>query len=102
MVTGSVTGLVNGGAGGFSVPAHRFPHFPLVDVSVGLEPRLLVVPPQVSQEPEHRGSETSECGPSASYGFQNPCEGIRNARLKREEAFSHAMIIVSSAMVLSS
>ena len=36
------------------------------------------------------------------YGFQNPCEGMRNARLKREEAFSHAMIIVSSAMVSSS
>ena len=35
-------------------------------------------------------------------GFQNPCEGMRNARLKRDEAFSHAMIIVSSAMVSSS
>jgi len=27
---------------------------------------------------------------------------MRNARLKREDAFSHAMIIVSSAMVSSS
>jgi hypothetical protein len=36
------------------------------------------------------------------HGFQNPCDGMRNARLKREEAFSHAMIIVSSAMVSSS
>src|SRR5207237_4051024 len=36
------------------------------------------------------------------YGFQNPCDGMRNARLKREDAFSHAMIIVSSAMVSSS
>ena len=35
-------------------------------------------------------------------GFQNPWDGIRNARLKREDAFSHAMIIVSSAMVSSS
>ena len=35
-------------------------------------------------------------------GFQNPCEGMRKARLKREDAFSHAMIIVSSAMVSSS
>ena len=34
--------------------------------------------------------------------FQNPWDGIRNARLKREDAFSHAMIIVSSAMVSSS
>ena len=36
------------------------------------------------------------------HRFQNPCDGIRNARLKREDAFSHAMIIVSSAMVSSS
>ena len=36
------------------------------------------------------------------HGFQNPCDGMRNARLKREDAFSHAMIIVSSAMVSSS
>jgi len=36
---------------------------------------------------------------SFPHGFQNPCEGMRNAPLKREEAFSHAMIIVSSAMV---
>ena len=34
--------------------------------------------------------------------FQNPCDGMRNARLKREDAFSHAMIIVISAMVSSS
>ncbi|HEV3193320.1 MAG TPA: SDR family oxidoreductase, partial [Polyangiaceae bacterium] len=36
------------------------------------------------------------------HRFQNPWDGIRNARLKREEAFSHAMIIVSSAIVSSS
>ena len=36
------------------------------------------------------------------YRFQKPCEGMRNARLKREGAFSHAMIIVSSAIVSSS
>src|SRR5713101_1274690 len=36
------------------------------------------------------------------HRFQNPCDGMRNARLKREDAFSHAMIIVSSAMVSSS
>jgi hypothetical protein len=35
------------------------------------------------------------------HRFQNPCDGMRNARLKREDAFSHAMIIVSSAMVSS-
>ena len=33
---------------------------------------------------------------------QNPCDGMRNARLNRADAFSHAMIIVSSAMVSSS
>jgi Pyridine nucleotide-disulphide oxidoreductase, dimerisation domain len=36
------------------------------------------------------------------HRFHNPCDGMRNARLKREDAFSHAMIIVSSAMVSSS
>jgi uncharacterized membrane protein YfcA len=36
------------------------------------------------------------------HRFQNPWDGIRNARLNREDAFSHAMIIVSSAMVSSS
>jgi hypothetical protein len=36
------------------------------------------------------------------HRFQNPCDGMRNARLKREDAFSHAMIIVTSAMVSSS
>jgi hypothetical protein len=39
---------------------------------------------------------------SSDHRFQNPCDGMRNARLKREDAFSHAMIIVSSAMVSSS
>ena len=39
---------------------------------------------------------------AGSHRFQNPCDGMRNARLKREDAFSHAMIIVSSAMVSSS
>ena len=43
------------------------------------------------------------CRPQlVGHGFQNPCDGMRNARLKREDAFSHAMIIVSSAMVSSS
>ena len=41
-------------------------------------------------------------GLSRQAGFQNPCDGMRNARLNREDAFSHAMIIVSSAMVSSS
>jgi hypothetical protein len=36
---------------------------------------------------------------STSHRFQNPCDGMRNARLKREDAFSQAMIIVSSAIV---
>ena len=36
------------------------------------------------------------------HRFHNPCDGMRNARLKREDAFSHAMIIVSSAIVSSS
>jgi len=40
--------------------------------------------------------------PLIGHGFQNPCDGMRNARLKRADAFSHAMIIVSSAMVSSS
>ena len=44
----------------------------------------------------------SEAGHRRPQGFQNPCDGMRNARLKREDAFSHAMIIVSSAMVSSS
>ena len=39
---------------------------------------------------------------AGSHRFQNPCDGMRNARLKREDAFSQAMIIVSSAMVSSS
>jgi hypothetical protein len=41
-------------------------------------------------------------GSDHRVGFQNPCDGMRNARLKREEAFSHAMIIVTSAIVSSS
>ena len=40
--------------------------------------------------------------PRISHGFQNPCDGIRNARLKRDDEFSHAMIIVISAIVSSS
>ena len=39
---------------------------------------------------------------AGSHRFQNPCDEMRYARLKREDAFSHAMIIVSSAMVSSS
>ena len=41
-------------------------------------------------------------GRERAYRFQNPCEGMRNARLKRDDAFSHEMIIVSSAIVSSS
>jgi hypothetical protein len=36
------------------------------------------------------------------YLFQNPWEGMRNVRLKREVEFSQAIIIVISAMVSSS
>jgi hypothetical protein len=42
------------------------------------------------------------CGVRSGHRFQNPCDGMRNAWLKREDAFCHAMIIVSSAMVSSS
>src|SRR5207247_8996232 len=42
--------------------AHRLPHLPLIDVTVGLEPGLLVVPRQISQEPERSGSKSSEAG----------------------------------------
>jgi len=47
---------------------------------------------------------TQELGKAVagSHRFQKPCDGMRNARLKREDAFSHAMIIVSSAIVSSS
>jgi hypothetical protein len=38
----------------------------------------------------------------SNHCFQNSCDGMRNARLKREDAFCHAMIIVGSAMVSSS
>ncbi len=48
-----------------------------------------------------RGSDLNR-RPLIGHRFQNPCDGMRNARLKREDAFSHAMIIVSSAMVSSS
>lgn len=37
-----------------------------------------------------------------SYCFQKPCDGMRNARLRRVPAFCQAMIIVISAMALSS
>jgi alkylhydroperoxidase family enzyme len=52
----------------------------------------------------HAASEVRRAAPprARGHGFQNPCDGMRNARLKREDAFSHAMIIVSSAMVSSS
>jgi hypothetical protein len=82
--------------------AHRLPHRPLIDLTVGLEPGLLVVPRQIAQEPKRGGPKSSETGHRSIYGFQNPCDGMRNARLKREDEFSHAMIIVSSAMVSSS
>jgi hypothetical protein len=49
-------------------------------------------------------AEQGRCGPITrpSQRFQNPWDGMRKARLKREDAFSHAMIIVISAMVSSS
>jgi hypothetical protein len=34
--------------------------------------------------------------------FQNPCDGMRSVRSKREDAFSYATIIVGSVMVSSS
>ena len=51
---------------------------------------------------EHLSREIRGLARLIGHRFQNPCDGMRNARLKREDAFSHAMIIVSSAMVSSS
>jgi hypothetical protein len=48
---------------------------------------------------QHGGGRRRQRAVERQAGFQNPCDGMRNARLKREDAFSHAMIIVSSAMV---
>ena len=52
--------------------------------------------------PPPDGHMPSELVQLTGHRFQNPWDGMRNARLKREDAFSHAMIIVSSAMVSSS
>ena len=50
-----------------------------------------------------QGRDPAECKVFIlGHRFQNPCEGMRNARLKREDAFSQAIVIVSSAMVSSS
>ena len=57
------------------------------------------LPPVPLRRSSTRGSGR---GCRALHGFQNPCDGMRNARLKREDASSHAMIIVSSAIVSSS
>ena len=46
-----------------------------------------------------RAEAAGEPVPLLGHRFQNPCDGIRNARLKREDAFSHAMTHVSSTMV---
>jgi hypothetical protein len=51
---------------------------------------------------EQAGARVKAAQRLIGHGFQNPCDGMRNARLKREDAFSHATIIVSSAMVSSS
>jgi hypothetical protein len=40
--------------------------------------------------------------PLSDQRFHNSCDGMRNARLNRDDAFSHEMIIVSSAIVSSS
>src|SRR5262249_1639346 len=92
--------------------AHRIPQLLLVHVSMALEPLLPVVPRQIPQEcergrpksvePGHRRGAAPWPWPLGDHGFQNPCDGMRNARLKREDAFSHAMTIVSCAMVPSS
>jgi hypothetical protein len=72
--------------------------------SFGCTARLRERGPQLEREvhvavvPEAAGEPVRLIG----HRFQNPCDGMRNARLKREDAFSHAMIIVSSAMVSSS
>src|SRR5262249_20489638 len=50
----------------------------------------------------HAQTDEAEGGRVRHHGFQKPCDGMRNARLKRDDAFSHAMIIVSSAIVSSS
>jgi len=58
------------GVEGLDEQAHRIPHLPLIDVTIGLEPGLLVVPRQISQELERRGSKSSEAGHR-----QPPCCG---------------------------
>ena len=52
-----------------------------------------------TNEPAGRGLATVKPVRLISHRFQKPWDGMRNARLKREDAFSHATIIVSSAMV---
>ncbi len=88
-------------------PAHRIAQLALVDGAVGLEPGLLVVARQIFEEAEGSRAKAAEADRRQPLGplgqrFQKPCDGMRNARLKREDAFSHAMIMVSSAMVSSS
>jgi N-acetyl-S-(2-succino)cysteine monooxygenase len=82
-----------------------------ITVLPGVMPR-----PRQGREDRHRARPGGRRVPAASqvngprrgrsttirHGFQNPCDGMRNARLKRDDAFSHAMIIVSSAIVSSS
>ena len=72
--------------------------------SPGCTHRLRERAPQVEREVRVAvvGEAAGELVGLIGHRFQNPCDGMRNARLKREDAFSHAMIIVSSAMVSSS
>jgi len=70
-----------------------------------LRPLTPFVYPGFTQETVRAGPSDPVAGEPVrliGHRFQNPCDGMRNARLKREDAFSHAMIIVSSAMVSSS
>ena len=67
----------------------------------GLDLRRADCRPRDEREPEKAGCE-AKIDDVVCHRFQNPCDGMRNARLKRDDAFSHAMIIVSSAIVSSS
>jgi hypothetical protein len=86
-------------SGGFppSILIRRFGEasIPRLVVEVGFDIEGIRVPLRVA------GSSSVPPG-LIGHRFQNPCDGMRNARLKREDAFSHAMIIVISAMESSS
>ena len=74
---------------------------PRPDHSLPARPSLLLPSTPVSKPRLLPTSFTTVPG-LASQRFQNPCDGMRNARLKRDDEFSQAMIIVSSAMVSTS